>query len=919
MLQERRSDSSQTSYESYEDDDKDDDDDEVEDSEEEPKTEVSDCLIIIEDDPDLPVKKNAIFLSVNGMKFYYVTGTSSETSYESYEDDDEDNDDYKVEVKAKTEDSEEKPKTEKTEVSDGLTIIEDDTDLPASAFIKLSPSQTPFTCIKADELEVKEEGHDRDDAAMETDRDGDDEGTGGEDRDGDDEGTGQDRDGDDEGTGPDRDGDDKETGPDRDGHDEGPDMDGDGDNKGTGLASQAKRPRLGEPKRKPRQCPLCEGMFVRLATHLTDSHNVTNRDNRLQLLNQAPPKKSKGVGRERGQKGGPFVIVRSLAARQGHSRGSTSTSGGAMVSKSQVPQLSATCQKFHNCWPQGQRFQALASRKSSQEYLLWLAAARATVPETDPPSPEKAKPSAHSKIPKKLNDKAVLDRFLSYEAAMVGGTGPNLKQAEQHRRQVEILLQRLEVNSIAGLVDPLSVQRLNEEVSRSAGVKPKAAKRTDLATEQFQVALRPEIDRHGRKIASQIKDSILSSAEIGKLKRLATKEGIAMAENTDSILQSSVAINRFRDLLMAMHSDQYWPPQRCVTEPHRRGILAGRAVLSAGWVGEMDNKNHKTLKSHGPTHITIEQTTYNLMLVYLMWFGPSSEGSSGDRGGGKGHPFLPLKQREPGAEAEGANGGSWVVAGPFNWRPPLDGPGSHRLCLIPSTLRGAEKEPTAEGEPSTTAKKPMKGTTIQSAPQREPAAEGEPATAEEITRKKTTIPCVPQSEPAAKIQPTAEGEPATVQQDGKEEDEKKPKVHVKSFPVFPEPTSDCPLCSQAVKPSDPEAQHIHQGVSTEGPLPVKSHEVQGAERKNSDLNKSGALEGLINAKISEVDGLNIPEGAMVFQPQLIPALVNVTRRYGTERSTDLIEEGTGVWLYLNTSSGEPWSRRLLTERKAGLP
>ncbi|PIK52979.1 hypothetical protein BSL78_10133 [Apostichopus japonicus] len=70
-------------------------------------------------------------------------------------------------------------------------------------------------------------------------------------------------------------------------------------------------------------------------------------------------------------------------------------------------------------------------------------------------------------------------------------------------------------------------------------------------------------------------------------------------------------------------------------------------------------------------------------------------------------------------------------------------------------------------------------------------------------------------------------------------------------------------------------------------------EVQGAVRKNSDLNKSGALEGLINAKISEVDGLNIPEGAMVFQPQLIPALVNVTRRYGTERSTDLIEDT--VW------------------------
>ncbi|XP_071834214.1 uncharacterized protein [Apostichopus japonicus] len=87
---------------------------------------------------------------------------------------------------------------------------------------------------------------------------------------------------------------------------------------------------------------------------------------------------------------------------------------------------------------------------------------------------------------------------------------------------------------------------------------------------------------------------------------------------------------------------------------------------------------------------------------------------------------------------------------------------------------------------------------ITSAPQREPAAEGEPATAEEITRKKTTIPCVPQSEPAAKIQPTAEGEPATVQQDEKEEDERKPKVHVKSFPVFPQPTTDRPLCSQPV-------------------------------------------------------------------------------------------------------------------------
>ncbi|PIK51161.1 hypothetical protein BSL78_11951 [Apostichopus japonicus] len=117
---------------------------------------------------------------------------------------------------------------------------------------------------------------------------------------------------------------------------------------------------------------------------------------------------------------------------------------------------------------------------------------------------------------------------------------------------------------------------------------------------------------------------------------------------------------------------------------------------------------------------------------------------------------------------------------------------AEHITSTPQREPSAEKKPTAEGEPATTAKKPMEGTRIQSAPQREPAA------AEEVTRKKPTIPCVPQSEPAAKIQPTAEGEPATVKQDDKEEDAKKPKVHLKSFPVFPQPTSDCPLCSQPV-------------------------------------------------------------------------------------------------------------------------
>ncbi|XP_071834227.1 uncharacterized protein [Apostichopus japonicus] len=185
-----------------------------------------------------------------------------------------------------------------------------------------------------------------------------------------------------------------------------------------------------ESKRKPRQCPLCEGMFVRLATHLTDSHNVANRENRLQLLNQARTQK---VQRSRSGKGAEGRTLRDCPVP-----------GCPSTALLRIDQHLRRCHGFE---------------KSSQEYMLWLAAARATVPETDPPSPEKAKPSAHSKIPKKLDDKAVLDRFLSYEATMVGGTGPNLKQAEQHRRQVEILLQRLEVNSIAVLVDPLSVQR----------------------------------------------------------------------------------------------------------------------------------------------------------------------------------------------------------------------------------------------------------------------------------------------------------------------------------------------------------------------------------------------------------------------------------------------------------------------------
>ncbi|XP_071835289.1 uncharacterized protein [Apostichopus japonicus] len=376
---------------------------------------------------------------------------SSQTSYEDedeYEDDDEDEDDDDDNDKDEVEDSEEE---QKTEVSDGLTIIEDDTDLPTGCVVGERPfedrtiedieNDRAMDILKSlgteaaesdtsrplfsdhesvDELEVKEERNDRDDAAMEQDRDGDDEWTGGEDRDGDDEGTGgEDRDGDDEGTG----------GEDRDGDDKGPDVDRDGDDEGTGLASRAKRPRLGEPKRKPRQCPLCEGMFVRLATHLKDSHNVAmNRDNRL--LNQARTQKVQRSGKGKGAEG------RTL--RDCPVPGCPST---ALL---RIDQHLRRCHGFE---------------KSSQEYMLWLAAARATVPETDPPSPEKAKPSAHSKIPKKLDDKAVLDRFLSYEAAMVGGTGPNLKQAEQHRRQVEILLQRLEVNSIAGLVDPLSVQR----------------------------------------------------------------------------------------------------------------------------------------------------------------------------------------------------------------------------------------------------------------------------------------------------------------------------------------------------------------------------------------------------------------------------------------------------------------------------
>ncbi|XP_071834033.1 uncharacterized protein [Apostichopus japonicus] len=92
-----------------------------------------------------------------------------------------------------------------------------------------------------------------------------------------------------------------------------------------------------------------------------------------------------------------------------------------------------------------------------------------------------------------------------------------------------------------------------------------------------------------------------------------------MAENTDSILQSSVAMNRFRDLLMAM---------KLISTGHRSGVLLNltaeefsrveRFCLQDGSVRwTIKISDHKTLKSHGPTHITIDQTTYNLMLVYF--------------------------------------------------------------------------------------------------------------------------------------------------------------------------------------------------------------------------------------------------------------------------------------------------------------
>ncbi|PIK52984.1 hypothetical protein BSL78_10138 [Apostichopus japonicus] len=332
--------------------------------------------------------------------------------------------------------------------------------------------------------------------------------------------------------------------------------------------------------------------------------------------------------------------------------------------------------------------------------------------------------------------------------------------------------------------------------------------------------------------------------------------------------------NRFRDLLMAM---------KLISTGHRSGVLLNltaeefsrveRFCLQDGSVRwTIKISDHKTLKSHGPTHITIDQTTYNLMLVYFNVVRPhllrgrvateaeerdtpfflSNNGNRVRRlkalmvavGLSLGvENFSPLNLRKTAAtlavQSETAAGRSRVAQAMSHTeytqgryynerlagnRPAKQVPSSPVSSMGPIQQRGFQIPDIIEhGRSTTLTLMPCSLTvnlrTDHKSPQREPAAEGEPATAEEITRKKTTIPCVPQSEPAAKIQPTAEGEPATVQQDEKEEDERKPKVHVKSFPVFPQP----PQIAHSVVNLSSGCQTIssrgtayHQGVSTEG-------------------------------------------------------------------------------------------------------
>ncbi|XP_071830218.1 uncharacterized protein [Apostichopus japonicus] len=76
-------------------------------------------------------------------------------------------------------------------------------------------------------------------------------------------------------------------------------------------------------------------------------------------------------------------------------------------------------------------------------------------------------------------------------------------------------------------------------------------------------------------------------------------------------------------------------------------------------------------------------------------------------------------------------------------------------------------------------------------------------------------------------------------------------------------------------------------------------------RENAHLAGAAAVQQAAEAP-RKGRGQELPWGQKFKSPQ---------RRDRPYTSIDLIEEGTGVWLHLKTSSGEPWSRRLLTERK----
>ncbi|XP_071829730.1 uncharacterized protein [Apostichopus japonicus] len=77
---------------------------------------------------------------------------------------------------------------------------------------------------------------------------------------------------------------------------------------------------------------------------------------------------------------------------------------------------------------------------------------------------------------------------------------------------------------------------------------------------------------------------------------------------------------------------------------------------------------------------------------------------------------------------------------------------------------------------------------------------------------------------------------------------------------------------------------------------------------------SGALEKTVLEEVERVQSAGFPRGAGGFSAFHMEMVDSALARYGSRRSTALIDEGVRLWLSLTTAEGRLWSSQLLRYR-----